>query len=188
MGMNFQYVVRPATISVVSTPPLAIGAPAPRFTLDALGSGRTFKLAALRGRNVLLLFVDRHTARAARDLVEIVRRRYPDHEWLTIAMVIDLNHVPKMLRGAAQHFIESSYTEAAALIPAPYDPADHLIMLPDWTGQLFQGYHIANASQSIAAVLVDTDGHVAEIYQGPDLTEHLMAALAVLDGAGNAET
>lgn len=162
---------------------LPVGAPAPRFTLNALGSGRTFKLAALRGRIVLLLFVDHHTAYAARDLVERLRRAQPDHEKLTIAVVLDLHSVPKLLRSTAERFIEGTYTKAAALIPPPYDPADHLIMLPDWTGKLFEGYHIGDVSREIAAVIIDEAGVVTTVFQASDLADQ---ALAYLAGNGSA--
>lgn len=134
-----------------------------------------FKLAGLRGRKVLLLFVDRHTAPAARDLVEQLRRRQPDHEALTVALVIDLHSVPKMLRGTAERFIESTYHEGAALIPAPYDPADHLILLPDWTGQLFDGYHIDRNSPGMAAVFIDEEGKIAAIIHDADTPRKVMA-------------
>lgn len=161
----------------MTTAPLPIGSPAPRFTLTTIGSGRTFKLGDLRGRQVLLLFVDRHTAHDARDLVEQLRRRQPNHEALTIALIIDLHAVPKMLRGAAARFIESTYHEGAAQIPAPYDPADHLILLPDWTGQLFGGYHIANRDHQLAAVMIDEAGKVAAVIQEADTARRVQALL-----------
>lgn len=124
--------------------------------------------------------MDRHTAQAARDLVEQVRRRHPDHEQVTVALVLDLNNVPIFLRGTAERFIESAYTEGAGQIPPPYDPADHLILLPDWTGQLFGGYHIADASHEIAAVVINPSGQVVTTIQAPDTANQVMDTLSRL--------
>lgn len=122
----------------------------------------------MRGRLVVLLFVDRHTANAAHVMVEKLRREQPDHELLTIALVIDLKNVPKFLRGPAGQIIAGTYHEGAALIPPAYDPADHLILLPDWTGRLFEGYHIGDVDRYIAAVIVDKLGIVVATIQAPD--------------------
>lgn len=124
---------------------------------------------------MLLLFVDRHNARTARELVEQIRRQQPDHEALTIALVIDLHAVPKVLRGTAEHFIEGLYHQSAALIPAPYDPADHLILLSDWTGQLFAGYRIDQDRHEMAAVLVDDRGLVVAVIHDPATPRKVLA-------------
>jgi hypothetical protein len=158
----------------MATDTLAVGSMAPRFTLTTIGSKRTFKLADLRGRQVLLLFINRHNAPAARELIEQLRHRQPDHEKLTVAMILDLHAVPKLLRGPAERFIEGTYAEAAALIPAPYDPADHVLLLPDWTGQLFQGYRFDPASDDMAAVLIDETGTITAVIRAADTAEQVL--------------
>lgn len=150
------------------TQPLAPGQPAPAFSLKAIASGRVFRPADHLGRALLLVFVDHNTGRAAQAIVETLRRRYPDHRQLAIALVVDARVVPRLLRGVAEGIMESSYREAAAAVPAGFDAADHLILLPDWSGDVVRAYRIGNVSREIALVLIGPDGIVQAGYHGPD--------------------
>lgn len=147
---------------------LPIGTPAPTFRLTTIGSKRLFSLSELRGQWVMLLFADYSTATAARQTLEAVRRSYPDHNQLAVAIVIDLLMVPRFLHGAAERFIEGAYRDAAKQIPDGYDPADHLIMLPDWSHKIANGYGIGNVGQYPAVVLIDPQGQIAAVFQVPD--------------------
>lgn len=147
---------------------LPTGSPAPTFKLTTIGSKRLFSLAELRGQWVMLLFADYSTATAARQTVEVVRRRFPDHTEIAIAIIIDLQMIPRLLHGAAERFIEGAYRDASKEIPDGFDPADHLIMLPDWSHKIAAGYGIGNVSQFPAVVLIDPEGKIAAGYQVPD--------------------
>ena len=163
------------------TQPLTPGQPAPAFSLKAVASGRVFQPADHAGRPLLLLFVDHNTGRAAQPIVEAVRRRYPDHRQLAIALVVDARVVPRLLRGVAESLMESSYREAAAAIPAGFDPADHLVLLPDWSGDVVRAYRIGSVSREIALVLIGPDGTVRADYHGPNPAARALAlAQAVL--------
>lgn len=116
----------------------------------------------------MLLFADYSTATVARQTLEAVRRQFPDHNQLAIAIVIDLLMVPRFLHGAAERFIEGAYRDAAKEIPEGYDPADHLIMLPDWSHKIATGYGIDNVGQYPAVVLIDPQGQIAAAFQVPD--------------------
>lgn len=125
----------------------------------------------------MLLFADYSTAQLARQTVEAVRRKYPDHRELTIAIIIDLLMVPRFLHGAAERIIESAYRDAATQIPEGFDPADHLLLLPDWSHKLAGGYGIGNVGKFPAIVLVDPDGRVAATLQVPDTPRMAVALL-----------
>jgi hypothetical protein len=58
----------------------------------------------------------------------------------------------------AEGIMESSYREVAAAIPKGYDPADHLILLPDWSGDVVRAYGVGSVSREIALVLIGPDG------------------------------
>jgi hypothetical protein len=148
--------------------PLSTGQPAPAFSLKAVASGRVFRPADHAGRPLLLIFVDHNTGRASQPIVETLRRRYADHRQLTIAIVVDARIVPRLLRGVAEGVMESSYREVAAAIPAGYDAADHLILLPDWSGDVVRAYGIGSVSREIALVLIGPDGVVRANYHGPN--------------------
>jgi len=153
------------------TKPIAAGQPAPPFKLKAVASGRLFQPADYLGRPVLLLFVDHNTGRAAQEIVVGVRRRYPDFARLAIALIVDARVVPRLIRGVAESMMAAGYREAAAQIPADHDPADHLILLPDWSGDVVRAYRVGDVSKEIALVLVGADGLVAATYHGPSPTQ-----------------
>jgi hypothetical protein len=144
---------------------------APRFELRAIASGRTFRLQDYQGKPVVLLFVDYNTGRSTREVVKSLRRIYPEFNKVPIALIVDLRIVPKLLRGTATRVMESAYKQAATEIPANEDPADHLILLPDWTGVIFKAYQIEDVSRDMHLVLVDINGRIATVYQGQNLTQ-----------------
>lgn len=164
------------------TQPLAPGHPAPAFSLTAVGSGRAFRPADHAGRPLLLLFVDHHTGRASQSIVETVRRRYPDHQQLTIAVVVDAHIVPRLLRGVAEGIMEGAYREVSAAMPDGYDAADHLILLPDWSGDVVRAYGVGSVSREIALVLIGPEGQVQAHYHGPNPAARALAMVQTLMG------
>lgn len=156
------------------------GRPAPHFVLKAIASGRIFNLAGHAGRPVLLLFVDHHTARATREVVISLRQRYPDFDQLPVALVVDLRIIPAPLRGTAERFMESAYRQAATEVPGGFDPADHLILLPDWNGDVVGAYGIGNVSRHMQLVLIGPDGIVRATYHGPEPARHALKLVGPL--------
>lgn len=150
------------------TQPLTPGQPAPPFSLKTVATGRIFKPADYRGRAVLLIFADHNTGRSAQSVVERLRRRYPQFERLAIALVIDTRIVPRLLRGMAEGRMEKEYREAAAAIPQGYDPADHLILLPDWNGEVTRAYGAADLGRHLHLFLIGPDGLIKADYHGSD--------------------
>jgi len=145
-----------------------VGQPAPPFTLKAVAIGRTFSPANYRGRIVLLLFADQHTGRSTQPVVELLRRAYPRFEQLAIALVIDARAVPRLFRSAAEGMMEREFRESAAQIPKGYDPAEHLILLPDWKGEVMRAYGVGDVSRHIHAICIGPEGVVRSEYHGPD--------------------
>lgn len=151
--------------------------PAPVFTLKAIASGRIFRLDQHLGRPVLLLFVDHNTGRKTREPVITIRQQYPDFTEVPIAIIVDLHVIPKLFQGTAERFMESAYHTAAAEVPSGFDPADHLVLLPDWRGQVPRAYGIGDVSKQICLVMVNSDGTIHDKYQGPKLAERALAFL-----------
>jgi hypothetical protein len=167
----------------MTTPSTLVGQPAPSFALKAVATGRVFSPAGYLGRVVLLLFGDHNTGRSAQTVVEHVRRRYPHVTQLAIALVIDARIVPRFARGMAESMMEREYRQAAAQIPSGFDPAEHLILLPDWKGDVLRAYGLANLDHDLYAVAIGADGLVKATYHGPDMAGRALALVsAQLDG------
>ena len=163
------------------TQSFAPGQPAPPFSLKAVATGRIFRPADYLGRAVLLIFADHNTGRSTQVVVERLRRRYPQFERLAIALVIDTRIVPRLFRGAVEGLMEKEYRQAAAAIPSGYNPADHLILLPDWNGEVTRAYHATDLNRAIHLVLIGPDGTVQSEYHGADpATRALEMAQALL--------
>lgn len=164
------------------TQPLAPGQPAPPFSLQAVATGRIFSPADYLGRAVLLIFADHNTARSTQAVVERLRRRYPQFERLAIAVVIDARIVPRLFRGAVEGLMEKEYRQAAAAIPKGYDPADHLILLPDWGGEIIRAYGAAGLGQAVHLFLIGPDGLTKGEYHGPDPAARALEMVQALLG------
>mgnify|MGYP000872951219 FL=1 len=136
--------------------------------MKAVASGRVFQPADYLGRPVLLVFVDHNTGRAAQEIVVGLRRRYPNFARLAIALVVDARVVPRLVRGVAEGMMAAAYREVSAQIPAGHDPADHLILLPDWSGDVVLAYGVCDLSKQVALALIGPDGRVAANYHGPN--------------------
>lgn len=162
---------------------LAAGTPAPPFTLTAVASNRKISPQIYTGIPLMINFLNYRTSTAVRRVVIDTRRHYPDHNRLAIINLIDLHIVPRLMRGVATTFMENAYRQAATEIPAPYDPADHLLLLPDWTGEIHKAYRVPDVSNHIAVVIVDRAGKIHGSYHGPqpqqtalELLESLLTA------------
>lgn len=144
------------------------GAPAPAFRATAVGSERVFSTRDHQGAPILLIFLDANTSRAVRDVVRGIRLEYPDPTTVMVANVIDLRIVPRLLRGTVKGMMKSALKEARREIPAGFNPDDHLILLPDWSGQISDAYRVPSVSRQVALVNIDGNGRVHGFYQGPN--------------------
>lgn len=155
------------------------GTPAPPFALKAEVSKRQVDLQNTSGA-LLLLFHSRQTAPNVVEVARAVRETYPSPDQLLIANIADMRIVPRLLRGAVRAFIKSAYNEAIAQIPSGQDPADHIIILSDWDGKLFQAYRIPPTDRQMALVYVNESKKIAGSYIG---TQPAHAALSFLSNS-----
>lgn len=159
---------------------MQIGSTAPVFNLTAIATGRIFNLSEHRERYVLLVFVSPTTARSSREVVIGVRSSYPDFDQLPIAVVVNLHSVPGLLRGTVERIMESAFREAAVDIPIGYNPADHLILLPDWKGAVTKAYGAEHTGHEIQMTLVDPQGNVDASLSGLSSIDMLIAHLKLV--------
>jgi hypothetical protein len=153
------------------------GIPAPPFSLKAEVSERPVNLESAAGP-LLLVYHSYQTVSTVAEVIRAVRQKYPLPEQTLIAGVADLRVVPRLLRGTAKAFIKSAYYEASKEVPAGQDPADHIVILADWDGALFEAYLVPRTDQQAALVLVSDAKTIAGSYFG---SQPAQAALSLLD-------
>ena len=146
---------------------LPAGQPAPDFNLTAVKTRRRVSLRDCRGSVLGLVFHSRETLQAVIDIQTTVRPSYPDASVLTLASVVDLSRVPRLLRRMAEPILEQAVNQGYREVPDGYDPADYVFLLPDWQGHVSRSFQVRGADQAAALVVIDAQGMVAGSYQGP---------------------
>jgi len=145
----------------------------PAAVLTAAGSGRKLDLRHLPAPT-LLLFHDQHAAETAKAINLAVRKRLPAAQIL-VGSVPDLSKVPRLFRGVAQAAMDKGYRDGAKQLSAGLDPADYILILPDWDGAITQFTGFVNLGSAPGVVLVGQTGQILGTYQGAG------AALKVVD-------
>lgn len=164
-----------------------MGAQVPEFQLKAVASGREVSRAACAGKPLLLLFHDRAGIAAARAVHAQVRARYRADEVLA-ASVVHLRAVPRPLRSLAEQMMAAAYYDAAREMQPGLDPADYVIILPDWSGAVYRAFGIADGGKRPQSVLLDGGWRIQAQAHGQAIVPHTLAALEQLLGreAGDA--
>lgn len=155
------------------------GGRAPNFSIIAAGSGRRISLRRQAGRKVVLIFHLQGTAPTARGLNRAIRERFPDPKEVFVASVIDLSIVPPVYWMTVGLVLGSAYEQASRELPPDVDPADYLVILPDWGGRISRDYGVRNTGRAAAIVVVDENSETVGSYQGERPVE---AVLALLEG------
>ena len=73
--------------------------------------------------------------------------------------------------------LSSAYEQAAREVPEDADPAEYVVILPDWGGRVSRLYGVANTGRAAAIVVVDEGSNVALSYQGERPVEAVLGAL-----------
>jgi hypothetical protein len=149
----------------------------PGFDLLAAGSGRRVRLRGLAGRKAVPVFHLQGTAPTARGINRAVRECFPDPEKVFVASVIDLSIVPPLYWITVGLVLGSAYEQAGRELPPDIDPADYLVILPDWNGRVTRDYGVRNTGRADAIVVVDEDANITVSYQGERPVEAVLEAL-----------
>ena len=150
---------------------------APDFDLLAAGSGRRVRRRELAGRKVVLVFHLQGTAPTAREVNRAVRERFPDPEEVLVASVIDLSIVPPFYWMTVGLVLGNAYDQATRELPSNVDPADYLVILPDWGGRVSRDYGVRRTDRAAAVVVLDEDSNIALSYQGERPVEAVLGTL-----------
>ncbi len=154
---------------------------APRFTMAAAVSGRSVTLPSPSGQVSVLLFHNHKTIEAVREINRVVREAHYRADQVLVASVLDLQRVPRLLRGAVESAIEKVYRGIADKVPAPYKPEDYIVILPDWKGRVSEAFGVTGVDVAACVIIVDSQGKIAGRYQGAEgLGEHTLGLIVGL--------
>jgi hypothetical protein len=167
--------------TMTETPPNH-AAQLPDVTLTAAGSEREVNLRNI-GVPAILIFHGQDTGDAALEVNKAVRKRYPGVDEVFIASVIDLRSFPRMFRSMVQPALEKAYFNAASRIPTDADPADLVVLLPDWEGIVHDTVGVKGSTEQGVLVVVDRKARIVCLDQSDNLAEAALTALAGLNGA-----
>jgi hypothetical protein len=157
-------------------------ASAPAITLTAVVSKRKIALNDVAVPTLVLLF-DQGTSNTLDPVIAPVRDRWPTAERVQIANVVDLRKFPKIVRKVAETLMSNSYKQNAAGVPADRNPADYIIILPDWDAKVMKALGIESVSERLAAAVIAPGGKLIGWAQGDDAPAR---AVAMLEEAGAA--
>lgn len=151
---------------------------APNFALTTVATERTVGIPDSMPTTMVLLFQDQKTADAARKVNEAVRGVHQDAEEVIVASIVDMSAVPRFMYKMATTVLNRAYDNAAAEIPEGFDAADYIMLLPDWSGDVFKAFGIGDVSRKAQMLIIDYEGSIVFSQQGGNLAK---AALRELD-------
>jgi len=148
-------------------------------TIKAIGSNREVCLNSI-GKFAVLLFHTQETADDAAKVNAALRAvaAYDSPDKLIIANVVDLHSVPKLFRGFAENAMKDSYKQAASILPQGANPADYVLILPDWDGGLTKSVGLKDTNKTAGVAVLDGNGNILGTSQNRDLISHAMQLLA----------
>ncbi|MGI9050604.1 MAG: hypothetical protein ACR2GU_14730 [Rubrobacteraceae bacterium] len=127
-----------------------------------------------------MIFHLQGTAPTAREINRAVRARYPSPGEAMVASVIDLSIVPPVYWMTVALVLNQAYEKAATELPPDVDPADYVVILPDWGGFVSRAYGVRRTNRAAAIVIVDGDSNVSDFYQGERPVEAVLEMLKEL--------
>lgn len=165
--------------SPISQSPISIPE-VPDVTLTTVQSNREIALKSL-GQTAVLVFHTQDTSEAAKAVNRAVRDQYPLAADVLIASVIDLSGVPRMFRKIASAAMGQVYQKMADSLPAGFEPAEYLLMLPDWDGAATRAFGLSGVDKQAAVVVLAANGDIAGVSQEEDLGETAVKILSLIE-------
>ncbi|HML99120.1 MAG TPA: hypothetical protein PKD75_11625 [Tepidiformaceae bacterium] len=141
------------------------GKQAPDITLKAVVSNRQVNLRK-PGAVLVLVMPTQATTEAVSPLRAALRERFPDPAKVVIASVLDLRQVPRLMRKMGESALANRYKEVIAGLEAGQDPAQYVVMCPDWNGEVPGKLGLADLGSELGVAVITADGMVAGTYRG----------------------
>lgn len=160
------------------------GTRAPNFEITAIYTKHKFVLRECLGTPVLLVFLTESTQKQVREISDAVRDKYPELSQVIVANIVDLRFVPSLTRRMAEGIMNNAVKNAIKEIPKRYDPAEYLLLLPDWSARVSKGYQVEDVDKNVALIMIDADGIIQGSYQGDHPAEGALELIAKTQPSG----
>jgi hypothetical protein len=148
----------------------------PPITITAVESKAKLSLNKL-GRPAVLLFLWQETE-VLGDLVrEAVRQKYPEPAQVLIINLADLRGIPRVMRAMVERELAKGYKRTVRKLPEGANPAHHVIILPDWKGEVAEAVGAGDTHQTPAAAVLNAGAEIVGVHHGEDLVEPVLKML-----------
>lgn len=157
----------------------APGSPVPPFAIAAAVSGREVSPATLAGRRAVLVVHGSKSTDAAKEASKAIRAHHKPNEVFS-ASIVDLHSFGGMWKRVAEAQVKQNYEKLAAKVKEANpgdDPADWVVICPDWDASVCKALGVENPDESPAALVIGADGKVLGVAKGPGLGEQITALL-----------
>ncbi len=152
------------------------GSDCPEFLLEAAVSARQVGPETLRGRPSVLVFHGPRTTDAPKQVGKAVRAAHPLASEVFVANVVDLKSMGGLWTKVATAQLKSTYEKMAGKL-TEVDPADYVVMCPDWKGEVAPKFGVAEPNQAAGVAVLDADGKLIGATDQGDLAEQVLAWL-----------
>jgi hypothetical protein len=117
------------------------------------------------------------TPEAAKEVGKAVRAQHSDPKTVAIANIVDLRAMGGLWRRVAEAQIKSTYEKMAAKITVG-DPADFIVICPDWDGSVAKLFGVSEPDREPGVVVLDAQGRIVGMATGNGLGEKVGRLLA----------
>ncbi len=153
-----------------------MGTTCPAFELEAIGSGRKVSPEGLAGRRVVLVLHGPRTTDAPKEVGKAVRAEFSAADDVFVANVVNLKSMGGLWKKVATAQMTQTYEKMGAKIEG--DPADYVVLLPDWDNAVGPLFEIEDSNQAPAVAVLEDDGTILGVVTGESLGDQVMALLA----------
>ena len=152
------------------------GTDCPAFLLEAAVSARPVGPDALRGRRTVLIFHGPRTTDAPKEIGKAVRAAHPLAADVFVANIVDLKSMGGLWTKVATAQLKSTYEKLAAKL-TKVDPAEYVVMCPDWKGTVAPLFGVADPNQAAGVAVLDAQGKVVGATDTGDLAAQTLSWL-----------
>lgn len=145
----------------------AVGEKAPAFKVRAGVSDREVSPEALAGRRAVLVLHGPRTTDAPKAVGKAVRKEHPLADDVVVANIVNLRSMAGLWKKVADAQIKATYEKMAGKITAG-DPADYVILCPDYDDSVAPAFGLEDTNKEAAVVVLEDDGTLLGVHQGPD--------------------
>lgn len=138
-----------------------------------MGSERTVSLQA-PGVITVLICLAQETEKDAVIIENAVRERFPSAQDVLVVDVVDLRGVPGLFRKVAEGVLAAEHKKAVVALADGLDPRDHVVILPDWQGEVAKSFNLPEPSKTVCGAVLSAEGDVMGTYEGTNAANVLM--------------